>query len=237
MIILAVESSSRAAGAAVTNDGRLVCEVYSESGVTHSKALLPMVDFVLSHSDTPVDRVDVFAVTTGPGSFTGVRIGVAMVKGLAQVAGKPCAGVSSLEALAYNFSPQNCIVCCAMDARCGQVYAALFHCENGAVKRLTPDMALMAEELWSHIKHTNSSIPVVFAGDGAQICYDLFADRLTNISLAPGNLRLQRASGTALLASTLKSCCFINAAQLKPIYLRVPQAERELKNRNEGCRQ
>ena len=212
MKILAVDSSARAASAAVAQDGRLISECFVNAGLTHSRTLMPMVDNALSQADMSIDDIDAFCVNAGPGSFTGIRIGVAAVKGLALSNGKPCAGISTLEAIAYNFTDENCIVCASMDARCNQVYTALFRCEASKVTRICDD----------------NGEKIYLAGDGAELCFAALGGKLPNAVLAGENRRYQRAFGTALAAFS-NTELFNDSALLVPVYLRPPQAERELK--------
>lgn len=173
--------------------------------------------------------VDVFAVSNGPGSFTGVRIGVAAVKGMADGVGKPCYGISTLETIAYPFFDRNCVVCSLMDARCSQVYTALF--ENG--KRLTPDSAMLISELADSLKSIDK--PIVFAGDGAAVTYEKLSGHFDNIILADAQNRYQRASSVAFLTEKYINSgkLPVSANELLPVYLRLPQAERELKKKKE----
>lgn len=226
MKILAFESSAKSASVAVTEDGRLISECFVNAALTHSKTLMPMVDNVLNQADCKIDDIEAFCVNTGPGSFTGIRIGVAAVKGLALCNNKPCAGTSTLESIAYNFIDTDCVVCATMDARCNQVYTALFKCENGIVERLCEDKAVLIDELFNELSKTDGLI--YLAGDGAEICYKSFGDKLLNIKLSGENRRFQRAYGVALAADNNKHL-FNDSASLMPVYLRPPQAERELK--------
>ena len=234
MRILAVESSARTASAAIVEDNRLLSEVYTNSGLTHSQTLMPMVEAAFDCAKIEFNSIDMFAVSCGPGSFTGIRIGVAAIKGLAQAYEKPCIGISTLEAIAHNLSGLECIVCAVMDARCGQVYTALFESQNGAIKRLSEDKAMMISELELQLKDLSSDLPVIFAGDGAKMCYDLLKDKAVSINLAPEQIRFQRASSVAFIALRYnKDFQDLSANNLVPVYLRAPQAERELRKRNE----
>ncbi len=226
MKILAFESSAKSASVAVTEDGRLISECFVNAALTHSKTLMPMVDNALNQADCKIDDIEAFCVNTGPGSFTGIRIGAAAVKGLALCNNKPCAGTSTLESIAYNFTDTDCIVCAVMDARCNQVYTALFKCGNGAVKRLCEDKAVLIDELSDELSKTDGLI--YLAGDGAEICFKAFGGKISNVRLAGENRRFQRAYGVALAAVNNKHL-FNNSASLMPVYLRPPQAERELK--------
>ena len=147
MKILAFESSAKAAGVALCEDEFLVAQSYQNNGLTHSTTLLPMAEDLLRNCGVSLDQVDCLAVSAGPGSFTGLRIGISTVKGLAWGAEKPCAGVSTLEAMAWNLAHLDGVICCAMDARRHQVYNALFRAREGTLERLTPDRAISREEL------------------------------------------------------------------------------------------
>lgn len=230
MKILAVESSATSASVAVTEDGKIVSEVYVSAGLTHSQTLLPMVSSCLETANLNLDDIDCIAVAKGPGSFTGIRIGIAAVKGLA-FAGKECCAVSTLEGMAYNFLGGSCIACCVMDARCSQVYMALFDCGEKIV-RLCEDKAVMMSELPEIIEKIKKDIKkdVILLGDGAELCYNYLKTVYNNISLAPPLSRFQRASGVALAAQN-GAGEFMPPENLLPVYLRVPQAERELKKR------
>lgn len=226
--ILSLESSAVCAGAAVSENGKIIGECFVNAGLTHSQTLVPMVNDCLKTAGVTMQEIDLVAVANGPGSFTGIRIGVAAAKGLAY-GGKKCLGVSTLEAMAYNLDGLNCIALCAMDARCSQVYMALFDCENG-VERLCEDKAVMLAELPEML--TNFKKDIILLGDGAQLCYNYLKELCPAIKLAPAGVRMQRASGVALAAEKNADKA-TDADKLVPIYLRVPQAERELKKRRE----
>ena len=228
MKLLAVDSSAKTASVAIVDGSSLLSECFVNAGLTHSRTLMPMVDNALTQADLRINDIDAFCVNAGPGSFTGIRIGVAAVKGLALSSDKPCAGISTLEAAAYNFVDENCVVCVSMDARCNQVYTALFRCENGAVERLCDDKAVSIDDLRSELSDYEEKI--ILAGDGAEICFNSFRDTLPNVSLAAENRRYQRAYGAALAAVNNKEL-LRPSAELAPVYLRLPQAERELKIR------
>lgn len=228
MKILSLDSSAKTASVAVTDGVNLISECFVNAGLTHSRTLMPMVDNALRQADMSINDIDAFCVNAGPGSFTGIRIGVAAVKGLALAENKPCAGVSTLESVAYNFLDENCVVCSAMDARCNQVYTALFEIADGKVKRLCEDKAISIIELADEISKIGNT--VILAGDGAEICYNSMKDNLENIILSAENRRYQRAYGAALAAVSDESV-FKDSALLSPVYLRLPQAERELKLR------
>ncbi len=234
MTILAVESSAVCASAAVSIDGKLACEIYSNNGLTHSVTLLPQIKSALDCCSLKICDVDVIAISNGPGSFTGLRIGAATVKGLAGENAK-CLGVSTLEAMAYDHTEFEGVVCCLMDARCSQFYNALFEVSNGKIKRLCEDRALLSDELIGELKNINKNILLV--GDGAKLCYNNMEKTdmalIERTSLAPESRLYQHAGGVALcaqnkLAQGEKAVC---AECLNLCYLRLPQAERELKKK------
>lgn len=231
MKILAVDTSAVAGSVAVVSDGKLLSECFSNTGLTHSQTLMPMVDNAVKSAGIDIKDIDIFAVNNGPGSFTGVRIGVAAVKGMAQMSGKNCVEVSTLESLAYNLADNNCIAVCAMDARCSQVYTASFECENSVMTRLCDDEAVAIKDLEERLKSYNK--PIIFVGDGAMLCYNYYKDVLP-CRIAGENLRYQRASSTATVAM-LKAEReeTLSAAELMPSYLRLPQAQRELKKKTD----
>lgn len=174
--------------------------------------------------------IDAIAVNAGPGSFTGVRIGVAAVKGLAFANNIPCVSVSTLESMAYNFLSTDCIVCAVMDARCSQVYNALFEIKNGVVTRLCDDRALSLDDLKNELLSVDGRI--IIAGDGTDITCKCIGNEIKNAESAPVNLKYQRASSTALVAfEMINNGQTVSAQELMPVYLRLPQAQREL-NKN-----
>lgn len=219
MLLLSVESSAVTASAALTDGDRVIKSEFINNGLTHSETLLPLIESVMqgySYSD-----LDAVAVSAGPGSFTGVRIGVATVKGIAFPYELPCISVSPLEAVAYNFRHENAVVCAVMDARRMQFYNALFEVSNGKVMRLCKDRAVSAQDLEKELSSYNR---VIVAGDGAKLFYSsLNSD---NCELAPEELMYQSGVGVAAAAQDKEK---IPAAALMPVYLRPSQAERELK--------
>lgn len=230
MKILAVESSASAASAAVWEDGKLLCESFTNIGLTHSQTLLPLVEQILDCAQIPFSEIGCYAVAVGPGSFTGVRIGVSLVKGLAFSSGTPCVPVSTLEAMARLFTGQRVHVCCVMDARCNQVYNALFSVDGEAVLRLCNDRAISIPDLKEELSSNENNW--VLVGDGAMLCWESFGKTEEKFALAPPHLRFQRASGVALSAQEVyNQQRIVSADQLAPVYLRLPQAERELKKR------
>lgn len=234
MRILALESSAIAASVCVMEEEKILSEFYMNTKQTHSQTLLPMAKTALEYAGLSIKDLDLLAVSAGPGSFTGVRIGVACIKGLAFPQNTPCCGISTLEAMAMNFRQQEGLVCACMDARCGQVYNALFLTGGGAVQRLTEDRALsieeLAKELPQRIQETGK--PLLLVGDGAKLCFTSPFFEAIPAQLAPEHLQMQRASGVAEAARrAFERGEIVTPEQLAPIYLRLPQAQRELKKR------
>ncbi len=230
MTILAIDSSAKAASVCIANEEKIIGEFFINTSLTHSQTLMPMTEQLLKNTELTIDDVDAIAVNAGPGSFTGVRIGVAAAKGLAFPKNLPCVSVSTLESMAYNLLGTDCVVCAVMDARCSQVYNAMFRIKGETVERLTDDRALSLSDLLLEFKQTDERILIV--GDGAEITYDFLKNEASNAVLAPKNRRTQTASSVALAAfQKLFEGKTQTAAELMPIYLRLPQAQRELNAR------
>lgn len=222
MNILAFESTAKPASVALISDGALVSQYTQISGLTHSRTLLPMAEDLLKNAEFKLDDIDVFAVAHGPGSFTGVRIGVSTVKGLAWASGKKCVGVSTLEALAYNGLAAGGLVCPVMDARRSQVYNAVFEIRDGVPVRLRADRAVSLDEMCIDARELGR--PLFLTGDGAALCFDHLSSQGVDCVLAPENLRWQSAWGVAMAAASAQPG---TADELLPVYLRLSQAERE----------
>ena len=222
MLILAFESSARAASVALVKDGSLLSQYSQCSALTHSRTLLPMAEDMLKNAELGLKDVDLFAVAHGPGSFTGIRIGVSTVKGLAWASGKPCVGVSTLEAMAWHGLAAGGIVCPVMDARRSQVYNALFEIRSGKPVRLTEDRPIALEELAPQVRALNA--PVFLVGDGAGLTAKYFESAGVPYRAAPENLVWQSAWGVAMAAQDKQPG---TADELLPVYLRLSQAERE----------
>lgn len=226
MKLLILDTSSKAASAALWEDGVLRGEAYQNTGHTHSATSLPMAEQLLAGCGWSLSEVDGFAVTAGPGSFTGLRIGVATAKGLAWAAKKPCAGCSTLASMAWNLAGFSGQVCVAMDARRHQIYNARFQVDGTQPHRLTPDRAIALEDLVAELQGTQS--PQLVVGDGAQLCYDALTAAGIPAKLAPPNLRLQSAWGVAREGLALAQAGQTYPPdQLVPAYHRLSQAERE----------
>lgn len=225
MRLLAFESSAKAAGVAVLEDGRLLAEYFQNSGQTHSRTLMQMAQDLLKNCDLSPADIDACAVSNGPGSFTGVRIGAAAAKGFCWGREIPLYGVSTLEAMARGCGLLSGVICCCMDARREQVYNAVFEAENGRLVRLREDRAISLDDLCEDLQNIEKTIFLV--GDGAELCYTTLLERLPRLTLLAEHLRQQRASGTALAAwEKVQAGKTGDAASLSPNYLRLSQAER-----------
>lgn len=223
MKILALETSAKAVSAAVTEDGKVLCSGYQDTGLTHSRTLMPIVEGILKNTGLTVQDMDAIAVAAGPGSFTGIRIGVAAAKGLAFAADKPAVGVSTLAAMARNVSFAGGLIICAMDARRSQIYNALFEAGDGTPARLTPDRAIGLDELAEELR--SDPRPKTVVGDGARLCFGHLTEAGISCRLAPPHLVMQNAVSVALEAESLAAAGgLVSAQELSPMYLRPPQA-------------
>ena len=225
MLTLAFESSAKAASVALCDGGGLIAQYFQASGLTHSRTLLPMAEDLLKNTEHDLSDIGLLAVAHGPGSFTGIRIGVSTVKGLGWGGDIPCVGVSTLEAMAWAGAsqPEGTVICGCMDARRSQVYNALFEISGGRPVRLCPDRAISLDDLEKDIKKIENCIFLV--GDGAQLCYNhLQKISGPEIRLAPEGQRLQSAWGVAMAAMDKEP---ETSESLLPVYLRLSQAERE----------
>lgn len=225
MKILALETSAKAVSAAISQDGKILCAGYQDTGLTHSRTLMPIVENLFQNTGMTLSDVDAVAVAVGPGSFTGIRIGVSAAKGLAFGAEKPAIGVSTLSAMARGVSAFEGLIICAMDARRNQIYNALFTSHNGVITRLCPDRAIALEELAAQLQSDSRSKIVV--GDGAKLCFDVLTEKGIACRLAPPQSVMQNAMGVALEAEALaENGGLISAQELEPVYLRPAQADR-----------
>ena len=236
MKILAFETSAKAASVALLENGKLLGESYQNTGLTHSQTLMVMAEDLLKACSFTAKDVEAVAVAAGPGSFTGVRIGVAAAKGFAWGGELPCYGVSTLEAMARNLGVYQGYVVPAMDARRSQVYTAIFRAEKGTLSRVEEDMAISLQELAEKIKIFEE--PVFLVGDGAVLCYNTLLEEVPGLVLPPEHRMHQRAAGVALAAQAMADAGDPgNGAELTPNYLRLSQAERERaarENREKG---
>ena len=229
MLILGIDTAAAPCCAAVydTDKQQTLGSVVINNKLTHSVTLMPVVSDLLRNSGITTEDIDLFAVANGPGSFTGLRIGISAVKGMAFAASKPCAAVSTLEAMAYNVAVCDGIVCAAIDARCNQVYTATFINDNGTVTRLTEEECLKADELAARLSEYDGDI--ILVGDGAQLVKKAADEQGINTRLAPDPLRFQTGYGVCLAAINAEQ---ITPEQLMPMYLKLPQAQRELMAKN-----
>ena len=219
MLLFSLECSAAAASAAIYRDEKLLGEEFLNVPQTHSVTLLPMAKSLLEHTGIFPAQIDYYAVSRGPGSFTGLRIGIAAIKGLAFPDDTPCIGVSTPEAIAYGLLGFEGTVIPMMDARCGQVYNAIFRSEGGIITRQCADRAVRLEELAQELSGMSGRI--ILAGDGAELAHKSTGEKY---ELAPYILRYQRGSGVCYAAQGKE---LIDPAALMPSYLRLPQAERE----------
>ncbi len=228
MNILALDSTAISASVAVARDEHILSRFTADNGLTHSELLLPMAEAALRAANLTYADIDLFACTAGPGSFTGVRIGVSCVKGLAFGTGKPCVGVSTLEAIAENLVPLDGIYCAVMDARRNQVYTALFTCRDGVLVRLTEDEAISLDDLAARLLSDYSNQIVRLAGDGYQVAYTALSKKGISLAETPPLLRLQSAASIAAVARhAAERGETVSDTDLTPVYLRLPQAERD----------
>lgn len=234
MKILAIDSTAKMASVALAEDEKILGEFYIHTSLTHSQTLVPMVADLLKNAGVSIGEIELFAASVGPGSFTGVRIGVSALKGMALPKNTPCAAVSTLEAMAQNLRSFDCEICCVMDARCNQVYQAFFSSRDGQIIRKSDDRAILIEDLRKDIEKYPACVHLV--GDGADLCYNKLG--LKNVKNTAEPVKYQRASGVARVAfRKYQAGEIVPAARLNPVYLRMPQAERELKKRVAGCKE
>ncbi len=226
MLILAFETSAKAAGVALHDGTKLLAESYQNTGLTHSQTLMVMAEDLLKQCGLTVSNVTHVAVAAGPGSFTGVRIGVAAAKGFAWGGELPCYGVSTLEAMAKNLGVYDGVVCACMDARRNQVYNALFSAQQGVLQRMTEDRAIALVDLKEELKALDE--PIYLVGDGSNLTYTTLSAEVPNLVLPPEHRMHQRGAGVALAAlEKIAAGELGDAAALEPNYLRLSQAERE----------
>ena len=226
MLILAFETSAKAASVALTENGKLLGESYQNTGMTHSQTLMVMAEDLLKQCGKTVGDLTAVAVAEGPGSFTGVRIGVAAAKGLAWGGEKPCYGVSTLEAMAISLGAWQGYICPCMDARRSQVYNALFYVNHGKIKRVSEDRAIALADLGEELKMLKE--PIFLVGDGSNLCYNTLKEAVPGLILPPEHRMHQRAVGVALAAEQRAAAGDPGDANaMTPNYLRLSQAERE----------
>ena len=236
MLILAFETTAKACSVALHDGERLLAESYQNTGLTHSQTLMTMAEDLLKTCGKTAQDVTHLAVAAGPGSFTGVRIGVAAAKGFAWGAELPVYGVSTLEAMAMSLGAYEGHVCACMDARRNQVYNAIFLADGAAPLRVTEDRAVSLEELKNDLEHIDG--PIYLVGDGAGLTYRTLSPEIPELILPPEHRLHQRASGVALAAvDAIGRGEPGDGASLQPNYLRLSQAERErLEKENKGAK-
>ena len=226
MLILAFETSAKAAGVALHDGTKLLAEAYQNTGLTHSQTLMVMAEDLLKQCGLTAGDVTHIAVAAGPGSFTGVRIGVAAAKGFAWGAQLPCCGVSTLEAMARGLGVYEGVVCACMDARRNQVYNGLFRAEKGVLAPICEDRAIALADLKTELQALDG--PIYLVGDGAMLTHKTLSAEIPNLILPPEHRLHQRGAGVALAAlEKINAGQTCDAATLEPNYLRLSQAERE----------
>lgn len=231
MKVLSIESSTASAACAVVEDGKLLGEVSLNDKKQHSVILMPIVDSLLKDLKLDIKDIDAFIVSSGPGSFTGLRIGMATAKGLAQANNRPFIGISSLDALAFNLAYTSDIICPILDALRDNVYTALYLFENGSLKRISDYMAVHIDELISLIKEKAPS-QVTFVGDALYKFRNKLEESFDAVYFAPAHLNLARASSLGELGLIrLLEGQEDDLLTYSPIYLRKSQAEREYENK------
>ena len=232
MLILAFETSAKAASVALLEGDKLLSESYQNTGMTHSQTLMVMAEDMLKQCGKTAKDVDAVAVAEGPGSFTGVRIGVAAAKGFAWGREIPCYGVSTLEAMAQSLGIYDGYICPVMDARRSQVYNALFEADRGEITRIREDRAISLDDLAEDVKKLEK--PVFLVGDGSILCYNTLLERVPSLVLPPEHRMHQRAVGVGIIAARqIRAGISGDAAALTPNYLRLSQAERERMEREQ----
>ena len=225
MLILAFETSAKAASVALMENEKLLGESYQNTGLTHSQTLMVMAEDLLKQCGKTVQDVTAVAVAEGPGSFTGVRIGVAAAKGFAWGREIPCYGISTLEAMAESLGIYEGWICPVMDARRGQVYNALFYADRGEVEPCRDDRAISLADLGAELAVLNA--PIFLVGDGSDLAYKTLKEYV-NVILPPEHRKHQRATGVAILAARRAAQGDDSSGgELTPNYLRLSQAERE----------
>ena len=226
MLLLALETSAKAASVALFNGEKLLGEQYQNTGLTHSQTLMVMAEDLITQCGCAPSQVEAAAVANGPGSLTGVRIGVAAAKGFAWGREIPLYGVSTLEAMARGLGAYDGVICPVMDARRSQVYNALFYVNQGAVTRGTEDRAIALADLAQELKILSK--PIFLVGDGSNLCYNTLLSEVPGLVLPPEHRMHQRAVGVGLAAlEQIRRGQVTDAAAVTPNYLRLSQAERE----------
>lgn len=230
MILLCIDTSGPVAGVALMQDGVIRYEGMALNSFTHSQSILPMVEEAYLRTGLSIENTDYFAVTVGPGSFTGVRIGVSTVKGLAHVGDKPCIAVDALESMAAGVMPFSGVICPIQDARAGQVYGAAF--QGATMQRLLPDEPIKLEEYLEKVSAFGERM--LFLGDGMPVHKDKIAAILGDRAIfAPAHLSFLRPASAAYLAWQMRDQA-VSYLDIQPLYLRPPQAERQKNLKERG---
>lgn len=231
MRILAIDSSSTVASVAIVEEEKIIGEYTVNNKITHSQTLLPMIDDMFKVSDIPLDTIEAVAITSGPGSFTGLRIGSATAKGLGQALNIPLIAVPTLEAMAYNFFETEKLICPIMDARRNQTYTAVFKMEDDCLEEILPGCAISIEELVNKLNETGKD--VIFVGDGIPVFKDYISEKLiAKPVFSPAHLNRQRAGSVGALGlKYFKEGKIVASADFAPDYFRKSQAERELEEK------
>lgn len=226
MKILGIDTSTKTLSVAICDDDKIICETFINSALNHSCTLMPVIDSLLTSASLKVSDIDLFVTTSGPGSFTGIRIGISTIKGLALAIDKPCIAISSLEALAFNLIDTDCIACPAIDARGDRVYMSLFKVRSKKLIRLTDDNVILINEIQKKLLNTEEKI--IFLGDGADLCYNRIGQKI-NSKTANSVNRLCRASSVCMLGKDKYECgqTTSSAYDIVPQYINLSQAERE----------
>lgn len=229
MIVLAIDSSSKVAAAALIKDGKLLSEITLNDKREHSVILMSLIEDLLKDNDLTINDIDGYVVSKGPGSFTGLRIGMATVKGLSFGSNKPYVSVSSLDALALSVSNFDGIICPIMDALRNSVYTSLYKTSGGKLEKLIDYAALDLNELIELIKSKNEK--VIFIGDGLDKYKDYLIENCPNCYFPPSHLNIVRASSLGELGYELLQNNIFDDPNSAPFYLKKPQAEREYEQR------
>lgn len=228
MKILAIDTSGSSLSVAILEDKKVISDFYINTGLTHSETLAPIIDLAIKNSLINVSSIDLYASTIGPGSFTGLRIGIATIKAMALVNEKKCVAVSTLEALAYESKDFEGYICCCIDARHAEVYNAIFKCESGVLKRITEDRSISIENLKNELKKLKSKIKLV--GDCCEICYNEFLGENLDISLGY-SIYIDAKSVGYIAFERYFNKEILLPEDLNPRYLKLSQAERLLKEK------
>ncbi len=232
MRIFAVDTATRTASCALAENGRVICELFSDCGLTHSQTIMRMAENLYDIAGISVESTDVFAATVGPGSFTGLRIGIAAAKGMAQAVGKPCAAISTLEALAMNAYPLDYIAACALDARNNHAYTATFRITDEASERLSADATLAYGDFSKQLMQNHPNDNIIIFGDGAGLLFE--ETKRTGLHIRKAiecDLNPAASSFARVLSSGRYPLKLLDPGELSPVYLRVPQAVRTLQKK------